>query len=182
MSSVTIPTSVKSIGKMAFANNTLNNIYISDLSAWCCIDFNENWMMGNRTWKLYLNNKCITELTIPTNVKEINKFAFNYCELSQVIIHDNITSIGEEAFNFCGLKKVTIGKECKKIGKNAFSTNDISECYCYATIPPDLYENSFSDGYSIIGLKKNLYVPTRCRNLYMLTEWNDCFDDIIEMD
>ena len=69
------------------------------------------------------------------------------------------------------------------IGHESFAHNYISECYCYATIPPKLNENSFSSQF-FLEEKENmaLYVPTRCRSMYMLTEWNWCFDDIVEID
>ena len=182
LSSVIIPNSVTFIGSNAFFNNPLKRIDILDLSAWCNINFGKEWT-GNYRWELYLDNKSIKELIIPMEIKEIKKYAFLECNLLQVDIHDNVVSIGDRAFYYCNLKKAIIGKGCKMIGHESFAHNYISECYCYATIPPKLNENSFSSQF-FLEEKENmaLYVPTRCRSMYMLTEWNWCFDDIVEID
>ena len=184
LSSIKIPTSITSIGEFAFLFNPLERIDILNLSVWCNINFSRDWApSGGVKWQLYFNNERMTMLTIPQDIKEIKDYAFSGCNIMQVNIHDNVTSIGNFAFENCNLEKVVIGKECKKIGLESFSHNKITECYSYATLPPKLEESSFANNFFAMEKEKTtLYVPIRCRDNYLSTEWIGYFNDIIEMD
>ena len=122
--SVTIGNSVTSIGEYAFNNcSSLTSIHISDLSAWCKIDFEKN--TANPLFyakNLYLNGNLVTELTIPDSVTEIGGHAFYNCSsIKSVNIPDSVTSIGENAFYNCSsLTSATIGKSVNSIGNSAF--------------------------------------------------------------
>ena len=122
--SVTIPNGVTSIGESAFSGCTgLTSVNISDLAAWCEIQF-----LGNESnplsyaHKLYLNDEEITELTIPDDVTMIGNNAFCGCtNLTFLTIPDNITAIGNAAFYGCtGLTSVTIPGSVTSIGGSAF--------------------------------------------------------------
>ena len=104
LTSVEIPNSVTSIEDYAFDGCTrLKEVHISDLAAWCGIDFyggsaNPLYYAKN----LYLNGELVTELVIPEGVKEIKKYAFNECSgLTSVVIPNSVTTIGEYAFQSC---------------------------------------------------------------------------------
>lgn len=103
ITSITIPKTIKWIGRGAFLNcNSLSAVYISDLSAWCNIDFqeyyDEYWEISiegsnplQYAHNLYLNGEKVEELHIPNNVYYINDRAFVGCNLSDVYtLHDNI--------------------------------------------------------------------------------------------
>ena len=125
--SVTIPKSVTKIGVDAFWDcDKLGHVEISDLSAWCKIDFeNPSANPLSNGADLYLNNTKITELVIPSDIAEIKKYAFSGCEsLTSVIIPDNITKIGYSAFNGCRFTWITIPKSVIEFGDNAFSNCD----------------------------------------------------------
>ena len=102
LTSVEIPNSVTSIGNYAFRYcSKLNDVHISDIAAWCSIDF------GNSTANpmyyannLYLNGDLLTELVIPDGVTEIKNNAFCGCTgLTSVVIPNSVTSIGYNAFS-----------------------------------------------------------------------------------
>ena len=133
LTSVTIPNSVTSIGIYAFYScYNLNEVHITDLAAWCNIDFDEsyhnvyNYNFGanplHYAQNLYLNGELVTELVIPENVTQIKKSAFNgYSKLTNVTISNSVKSIEEIAFYGCsGLRSVTIGNSVTNIEKNAF--------------------------------------------------------------
>ena len=102
--SVTIPGSVISISDSAFSNcDSFTDVYISDLTAWCNIDFESS--SSNPLYyakNLYLNGNLITELVIPDGVTEIKAYAFSGCDsLVSVTIPDSVTSISDFAFYGC---------------------------------------------------------------------------------
>ncbi len=125
LTSVKIPASVTDIGALAFHNSfNLLEVQISDMAAWCNIDFEEAY--SNPLYsakKLYLNGSLITELIIPEGVTEISDYAFwGFSSITSVTIPSTVTSIGTSAFYGCtGLESVTIGNSVESIGIYAFS-------------------------------------------------------------
>ena len=101
LTSVTIPNSVTSIGDYAFYNcSGLTEVNISDLSAWCKINFGDS--CANPLYyakKLKLNGTVITNLVIPNDITQIKKYAFYNCNgLTSITIPNSVTKIGNEAF------------------------------------------------------------------------------------
>ena len=125
LSSITIPASVTSIGKDAFSNcDNLANVYISDLTAWCNIEFaNEFANPLDNVANLYLDDTLVKDLVIPDDVTSVSSYAFSGCySLTNVTIPDSVTSIGSYVFNECSsLASVTIGNGVTSIGTNLFS-------------------------------------------------------------
>ena len=124
LTSVTIPNSMTSIGSYAFDGCTgLTEVNITDLSAWCKIDFG-----GASSNPLYyakhlkLNGTEITNLVIPNDITEIKNYTFYGCDgLTSVTIPNSVTSIGIWAFYGCtGLTEVTIPNSVTSIGESAF--------------------------------------------------------------
>lgn len=106
LTSITIPNSVTSIGYNAFKGcSSLARVEISALSAWCGIGFgNEMSNPLNEGASMYLNEKLVTDLLIPSGVTEINDYAFYNCKsINQVNIHENVVSIGCSAFYGCNI-------------------------------------------------------------------------------
>ena len=124
MTSVTIGNSVTSIGSGAFRGCTrLTEVNITDLSAWCKIDFGSydaNPLYSAK--KLKLNGTEIKDLVIPNDITEIKDYAFDYCDgLTSVTIPNSVTTIGKSAFYNCtGLTSATIGNSVTSIGDEAF--------------------------------------------------------------
>ncbi|MBE6606257.1 MAG: hypothetical protein E7635_04400 [Ruminococcaceae bacterium] len=116
---------VKEIGSDAFGNYNWTNVYITDLKAWCEIDFeNEcsNPLYGYDSI-LYLNGESMSEIIIPDEITEIKDYAFYCCSnLESVVLHENITSIGGYAFRDCArLTKINLPNSLLTIGAYAFS-------------------------------------------------------------
>lgn len=115
--SVTIPRSLSRIKSSAFLSNKIEEVYITDLKAWCEITFQNYasspfYFNGNdysntspgyiKTSKLYLNNKLITELMIPEGVTKISYSAFHGCtSITKVVIPTSVIQIDKDAFRAC---------------------------------------------------------------------------------
>ena len=123
LTSVTIPNSVTSIDKNAFRGSGLTSVHITDLAAWCKIDFYDyDSNPLTCAHHLYLNGQEIKDLVIPNSVTSIGEYAFYGCTgLTSITIPNSVTSIGSSSFYLCtGLTSVTIGNSVTSIGDYAF--------------------------------------------------------------
>lgn len=124
LESISIPSSVIAIGDEAFTNcDNLKSVYITDITAWCAIDFYSSTSnpLSNEC-DLYLNSQPVTGLTIPEEVTVIRDYAFYGCNsFINVTIGNGVASIGRWAFYACNnLKDITYKGtvvEWKKVGK-----------------------------------------------------------------
>ena len=126
--SVTIPSTVTFIDYEAFGAEygDLKAVYISDLTAWCNMEFGGTFKSNPIEFgaKLYLNNNLVTDLVIPDGVISIGSEAFaKYQYLTSVTIPDSVETIGWGSFSGCdNLTKVTLGNGVTNIRTGAFSS------------------------------------------------------------
>ena len=133
MSSITIPKTITFISSNAFSNDTIvgselrsDNISvdISDLTAWCKIDFEDNYAnpLVRDGSKLYVNGILITDLEIPNGVTVIKSYAFYGCScLTSLTLPSSVTTIGSGAFYGCScLTSLTLPSSVTTIGSGAF--------------------------------------------------------------
>ena len=133
LTSVTIPKSVTSIGGGAFEGcSNLASVYITDLTAWCGISFNDisfdedcvyngySYLTGNYYFdgtnplfyskRLFLNGVEVKDLVIPEGLTRISDHAFaGYKGLNSILIPENLNEIGGGAFERCdNLTSITV--------------------------------------------------------------------------
>ena len=186
MTSITIPDGVISIGWSAFIGCTsLTRVDISDLSAWCKISFsNEAANPLINAAKLYLNGSELTDITIPSDITEIQKLAFYGCRsLTSITIPDSVTSIANYAFRHCrSLTNVTIGNSVTSIGFGVFNGCEmLKDVYCKPTTPPGVsgptYNSSSNYSFQVWSIS-NIYVPRDSYDAYM--QYSDGVDYIAQ--
>ena len=131
--SITIPSSVMSIGNHVFTNcSKLTDITIpngvTSIEDWAfdgCIGLMRitipNSVMSIGDMAFYACGK-LTSITIPSRVENIGDGAFEKCiGLTKITIPDNVTSIGAAAFAGCiGLTSITIPNRVENIEFNTF--------------------------------------------------------------
>ena len=122
--SLDIPATLKSVGEEAFLYRFLNKVIISDLRAWCDIDFN-SWNSNPLGWAvdgLWIGGTEIVDLVIPEGVEVIKPVSFTTCNrLRSVVMPSSVTSIGWGAFfqNY-DLTSVSFSRNLKSIDGCAF--------------------------------------------------------------
>ncbi|WP_168122861.1 leucine-rich repeat protein [Paenibacillus sp. HB172176] len=117
LTSIELPPGLESIGKSAFANNKLTEVVIPDLIT----------TIENNTFQ---NNK-ITSLTLPNSITSIGRYAFSSNLLTNVSIPNQVTSIGMGAFMTNRLTSASLSDELLTIENQAFSYNKLAS----VTIP-----------------------------------------------
>ncbi len=172
LTSVTIGNGVTSIGTDAFYEcSGLTSVNISDIAAWCNIDFagSESNPLSY-AHHLYLNGEEVKDLVIPNSVTSIGNYAFRGCSgLTSVTIPNSVTSIGSYAFSYCsGLTSVTIPNSVTRIG-SAFYGCLLQTIVCKAIKPAvmDGIEISSTNMYN----HTQLYVPEGAYWDYAFSGW-----------
>ena len=197
---------MESIGDYAFYEcSGLTSVHISDIAAWCNIDFKGS--VSNPFYyahHLYLNGEEVKDLVIPNSVENIGSFAFSRCSgLTSVTIGNSVTSIGGDAFAYCsgltsvtipnsvtsigdyafrgcsGLISVTIGSGVETIGSVSFANcPELLDVYCYAEKVPSTNSNAFSGSYPGY---VTLHVPDASIESYKATEPWSGFGKIVAL-
>lgn len=176
---VTIPSSVNSIGSHAFAYSGLTSVVLP----------NSVTTIGSNAF-----HHCVelTSVALPNSVSTIGSNAFQDCfALTSIIIPNSVTNIGEEAFMDCSNLTTVILPEnlkiiksklffrCSKLGsliipseveyiyQSAFAWSGLEEVKVLAETPPFAFDNTFSN-YQI-----PLYVPATSIERYQTNSpWN----------
>ena len=106
MKSVNMGSSVAKIGSGAFVADTLlTQVKITDVAAWCNIDYGSYNSTGNPLYyakHLYVNNISADNLVIPESVTKINNGTFINCtNLRNITFPSTLTEIGIQVFMGC---------------------------------------------------------------------------------
>jgi len=131
LNSISIPSSITKIGTNAFFRSPVTTVIISDLAAWCGIDFgNCHSCPLQFATHFYLNEEEITEAVIPNGVTSIGKEAF-YCYkgFTSIKIPSSVKSIGYEAFYGCdNVTTIVVGDNESQEANTVIGQRAFYEC------------------------------------------------------
>ncbi len=161
MTSITIPTSIKTMGRDAFYEcYGLKAVYISDLEKWCTIRFSGT-QSNPLTYAhhLFLNKQEIVNLVFPDNINTVLAYTFCGCHgLASVVIPEGVQQIGNQAFYDCrGMSKIMIPSTVNRIGTYNFS-------YCNSLTTITLPENLTCIEYGLFYFNtalKSIQIPSK---------------------
>lgn len=187
-SSISLPNSLKTIGKEAFSNSGFERISIPEnvsyigeavFGIWPHSRLNVTLQGNNSYYKLedgmlltkdgtlllYVSNrKNVVE--IPKSVIRIGESAIaRLQELKELVVPDNVQSIGSNAVEYCQqLESVTLGSAIKEIEPYTFmGCGNITSITVRATNPP---ATPSYGSFSAQQLKATLVVPKGCVDAY----------------
>lgn len=112
LTSLIVPSSVKTIGNHSFTNNNLANLTISEGVE----------VIGYRAFKW---NK-LTTVVIPNSVTTLYDGSFGHNELTSVVLGSGLTYIGNGAFYDNNLTSVTVPESVTVIKSHAFTLNPLT--------------------------------------------------------
>jgi len=164
LTSITIPNSVTSIGGSAF-----------DATAWYTNQPNGVVYAGTIVYKYKGSMPASTSITLNAGTTGIAGNAFSSCTgLTSITIPSSVTSIGSSAFMNCyGLTSITIPSAVTSIGDMTFEEcSGLTTLTCLSSTPPTL-------GYSCFGLRTTItdvYVPSVAAvSDYKASSWGTTF-------
>ena len=109
--------------------------------------------------KYYINDKEITSIEIPSNVTTLGDCVFQGCSgLTSLTLPAGITSIGDAAFYRC---------------------SGLTSIYVYAEIVPKIGRVEFT---GVDAKKCTLYVPMGTCDDYLISDFGNYFENIVEFD
>lgn len=156
LTNITIPDSVTSIGKSAFAN---------------CINLieTEDDVQYVDKWAIYCD-KNTTSVNLRSDTKGIADYAFSNCEsIKSIIIPDGTRNIGDSAFFNCdSLTNVIISKSVESIGASAFRCCDSLTSATFEKV------KTWSSNDTIISSSdlSNQYIAAKLlTDTYNMSEW-----------
>lgn len=156
LTSISIPSSVTFVEDWAFWWTGIRAVYISDLTAWCNITFEDSEILGWNNADLYLNNELLEHVVIPEEIAEIKRFTFAGCSsIKSVTFGASVNSIAEESFSEC---------------------HNLSQVTCYAANPPVAHNCGMNHTSSV------LYVPEEYLSKYKNALWWEDFGTIRAID
>lgn len=122
--SVTIGSGLKTADPGVFHECTgLTGVYITDLAAWCSINFDNNSNSNplSIAHNLYLNGNLVTDMVIPDGVTKVKQSVFDRCtSITSVTFPASVDTIELWSFAHCdNLASVSI-PNIKYIGEQAF--------------------------------------------------------------
>lgn len=129
LTSVSIPSSVNSIGGLSFSGIYFAHIDVDTENQYYC---SEDGVLFNKSKTVlvkYPDAKPSTSYTVPSGVKELRASAFEHCSaIEQVTLPDGLETIRHQVFQLSSLRSITMPSSVRTIGNAAFNCG-VEEVY-----------------------------------------------------
>ena len=127
--------------------NGLREVHVSDLSAWCKINFEDS--LSNplaRAHKLYMDGRLLADLAIPSGISSVNPYAFYGGEcFTSLSLHDGVTDMGDYAFYGCsGLSSLDLPAGVSTINRFVFAGCSNIEAVTIPVTVKNVYSSAFA--------------------------------------
>lgn len=194
LTSVTIPTSVTTIGMGAFYGTALTSVTIPN----SVTTLEENAFFGNESLTsvtignslgvignyAFYENTALTEVVIGDSVTIIGEGAFQKTALTSLTIPDTVTTIGSDAFQDSSLSSVVIGNSVRTIGSGAFQNTRLTSLVIPNSVTT-IGENAFREstltsvsfGNSVRSIGRHAFQQTRLTSLVIPNSVTTIGDD-----
>ncbi len=186
--SVTIPSTVKNIGKEVFNLRNVNQLYFDGtINDWCMI--NITYSVFKYFKEFYLKDESgdyylLENLVIPKGIKEVGKYQFaDLKQLKSVTFNESVESIGDYAFKYCSnLLEIDLPYSLKRLGRQVFYMCNLDIIKLKDQLEEVSYNSLNCGDYASILIDKD-YIPAEWSikdngNLYV----NSDYDSIIYVD
>lgn len=168
LTSVTLPASIRTLGRNAFYNCrslesvrilgsdmtiedrafgdclSLKSVYVDDIKSWCSMTFTSlsSNPLTNFASLYDQQGNLFSDVVIPASVCEVKEYAFAICpNLRNVTLEEGITSVGYCAFYYCeDLASLSLPGSLQEMGSFAFAYSSLSEL--------ELHDGLTSIGYA----------------------------------
>ena len=143
---LTLPPSVKKIGKYCFSNSDIKSIdlsqtQITDLPDYC-----------------FSETETLEQVSLPNTIQSIGDGVFCDCsqlQFGNMVIPNGVKSIGEEAFWGCQFESLTLPKSLESIGKSCFAYAKINQTLDMSNtdvtvIPESCFEEYETQGNTVL--------------------------------
>ena len=178
-------------GDYYYNDNYSNNNYytsndvIGSYAFYCCSGLTSLTLPAGITsidYAAFCGCSGLTSLTLPAGITSIGSFAFQGCSgLTSLALPAGITKIGENAFYGCsGLTSLTLPAGITSIGSYAFrGCSGLTSIYVYAEKVPKIGRDEFT---GVDAKKCTLYVPMGTCDDYLISDFGNYFENIVEFD
>ncbi len=184
LTSVTIPSSVKTIGYYAFDNcSSLSTVILpAGLTTISSSTFSDCISLTNITipstvvsigdWAFY---KCtsLSSIQLPGGLKSIGQYAFNSCSsLSNIGIPNGVTSIGASAFAYCdSLTSIVVPNSVLSIGEHGFAYCDTLSSVSLSNSMTTISDSLFISDYDLTSILIPGSVKTIASNAFSFIDF-----------
>ena len=181
ITSVKLPTTVKSIGKKAFYNcskladvdipSGVDSIGTEAFGSCKCLTEIRLSSSLSVIESSVFSNSGLVKIHIPESIISIGSYAFSRCPLKIVEIPRNVTNIESSAFQYCSsLETIVLGENVNSIGGSAFGDcYQLKRVFCKSANPQGCSQYAFN---RVSTSNVALYVPVGSLSQYTNVTWS----------
>ena len=178
--SVSIASTVESIGEQAFEGCPITKVIIPDIASYCKVTATVPFWDQNKMMNLYSDDDTeVTDLVIPEGVTTIGSYLFGKFTITSLTLPNSLKTIDAYAFYGCSrLNWILIGKGLQSLDINSIYLDNSSwtpDFYIIASTPPAYNMSPYPVS------RKTLHVPESSLELYKAADGWNCFNRILAL-